>query len=227
MSVALTEFMKSHPYFSALSRKQMESVASRIHEKRYDKDELVIKEGDPCRAMYFIKSGVVRILKTSPEGKERVLRMMGAGGSFNEVPVFDGGRNPASVKTLVTTTLCILSKKDLLSLASEYPGLSLAVLNNMASNLRHLVTLVEDLSFLQVTSRVAKTLLQYSHQEGAMLEQLSAEKRRLTQKQIASIVGTAREVVARSLKALENERAIRICKGRIEILDPKLLARKT
>lgn len=152
--------------------------------------------------------------------------MMGAGSSFNDVPVFDGGRNPASVKTLVTTTLCVLSKKDLLTLVSEYPGLSLALLNNMASNLRYLVSLVEDLSFRYVTSRVAKTLLQYSHQEDAMLEQLSGEKRRLTQKQIASLVGTAREVVARSLKALEEERAIRIYKGRIKILDPKLLGSK-
>lgn len=68
--------MKSHPYFSALSRKQMECVASHLHEKRYGKDELVIMEGDPCRAMYFIKSGVVRILKD-------VRRRQGAGTPYD------------------------------------------------------------------------------------------------------------------------------------------------
>lgn len=222
----LTGFIKKHPYFSGLSREKLESVASRLQEKVYYKGELVIMEGEPCQAMYFIKAGTVRILKTSPDGKEQVLRMMSSGDSFNEVPVFDGGKNPASVETLVNTTLYILSRNDLISLVREYPDLALAVLKNMALNLRHLVSLVEDLSFLHVSSRVAKILLQYSPPGGALFEPLPAEQGKLTQQQIASIVGTAREVVGRSLKSLEKEGAIKISRGKIQILDAKLLARK-
>lgn len=226
ISEGLINFIKKHPYFSGLSREKLESVASCLQEKVYDKGELIIMEGEPCQAMYFIKSGRVRILKTSPDGKEQVLRMMGDGESFNEVPIFDGGKNPASVETLVTTIVYILSKKDLLSLAKDYPDLALAALKNMALNLRHLVTLVEDLSFRHVSSRVAKILLQYSHPGGSMFEPLPAGEGKLTQQQIASIVGTAREVVGRSLKTLEKEGAIKISRGRIEILDHSLLERK-
>ncbi len=226
ISEQLINFIKKHPYFSGLSRKELESIASRLQEKTYEKGDLVIMEGETCQAMYFIKSGTVRILKTSPEGKEQVLRMMGDGESFNEVPIFDGGKNPASVETLATTALYILSKKDLISLVREDPDLSLAVLKNMALNLRHLVTLVEDLSFRHVSSRVAKILLQYSHPGGSLFEPLPPGGGKLTQQQIASVVGTAREVVGRSLKALEKEGAIKITRGRIQILDSKLLARK-
>ena len=225
-SEELIKFLKRHQYFSGLSRERLASAALFLQEKDYDKGELIIMEGETCKAMYFIKSGRVRILKTSPEGKEQVLRMMGDGESFNEVPIFDGGKNPASVETLMPSTLYILSKKDLLSLVQEYPDLALAILKNISLNLRHLVSLVEDLSFRHVASRVAKILLQYSHPGGSLFEPLPTGEGKLTQQQIASIVGTAREVVGRSLKTLEKEGAIKISRGRIEILDPKLLARK-
>lgn len=222
----LLGFLQRHPYFSGLGLEGLESAASFLQEKSYDKGELIIIEGEPCQAMYFIKSGRVRILKTSAEGKEQVLRMMAEGESFNEVPVFDGGKNPATVETMMPCTLYILSKKDLLALIRNYPDIALAVLKNMALNLRHLVSLVEDLSFRHVSSRVAKILLQYSKPGETLFEPLPAEEGKLTQQQIASIVGTAREVVGRSLKALEREGAIRISRGKIEILDSRILARK-
>lgn len=213
MSVPL-EFLKQIPYFAGLSDRDLGQIGHLVHERGYPRGEMVILEGEPCEAIYFVKSGRVKVFKTSPEGREQVLRIMTAGDTFNEVPVFDGGDNPASVEAIDPTSLYILASADLQALMLGMPAISRNVVRILASRLRHLVELVEDLSFRHVTGRVAKILLQHTW-DGAPANGSG----RLTQQQIATMAGTAREMVGRALKGLEQAGAIRMERGRIVIVD--------
>jgi len=219
MAVPL-EFLKQIPYFKGLSDLELERLRPLVREKEYDRGEIVILEGDPCHAIYFVKSGRVKVFKSSPEGREQVLRIMRPGDTFNEVPVFDGGPNPASVEALDTANLYLLPSADMQRLMREVPTISSNVTHILASRLRHLVELVEDLSFRHVTGRVAKILLQ--HARDASLANGSG---RLTQQQMATMAGTAREMVGRALKGLEQAGAIKMERGRIVILDREALER--
>ena len=215
MAVPL-EFLRHIPYFQRLDDAQLEQIRPLVTERDYDRGEIVILEGDDCEAIYFVKTGRVKVFKTSPEGREQVLRIMKPGDTFNEVPVFDGGPNPASVEALDPASLYVLPSDEMQRLMLEIPAVSKNVIRILASRLRHLVELVEDLSFRHVTGRVAKILLQHS-------VDASSGGGRLTQQEMATMAGTAREMVGRALKGLEQTGAIKVERGRIVIVDKNAL----
>ncbi len=218
MSVPL-DFLKQVPYFAGLSDPELEQVRPMIGSRSFARGDVILLEGEPCEAIYFVKVGRVKVFKTSPEGKEQVLKIMKPGDTFNEVPIFDCGLNPASVEALDATSLYLICAEDMQYLMREIPAIARNVIRILASRLRHLVELVEDLSFRHVTGRVAKILLQYAS------DSAPDGGSRLTQQQMATMAGTAREMVGRALKGLEQAGAIRMDRGRIAILDRDVLER--
>jgi CRP-like cAMP-binding protein len=147
-----------------------------------------------------------------------VLRHMSAGESFNEVPVFDGGTNPVSAAAVEPGEVVVLSRRAMLETLRQYPAVAEAVVQVFASRLRHLVALVEDLSFRQVTARVARIVLQSVAPHEGVGAGVGA-RARVTQRKIAEMAGTSREVVARALKALEDAGAIDLHRGEIRVAD--------
>mgnify|MGYP001097147399 CR=1 FL=1 len=216
------ELLKSIPYFSGLSPTELEAIKQHIFEKSADKNELILLEEEPAEAVYFVVSGAVKTFKTSAEGKEQILCIIRPGESFNDVPIFDGGPNPASAIAMSPITLYGISKTDMETILRERPSIAINIIKVLAERVRHFVSLVEDLSFRHVIGRVAKLLLEYATDHTGPDKEASP-KPRLTQQEMAAIVGTAREVVGRSLKALEEEGAIKIDRHRIVITDKKAL----
>jgi CRP-like cAMP-binding protein len=209
-------FLQSVPYFSGLSPDQLESVKRLIFEKTVGRGEMIVFEGEPAEALYFIASGAVKVFKMSADGKEQILNIVRPGEAFNEVSVFDGGPNPASAQTMGPVVLYGIRKGDLEVVLHDYPQVSQNVIRVLASRVRHLVSLVEDLSFKHVIGRVAKILIEQAG-DG------KAPGPRLTQQEMAAMAGTAREVVGRALKSLEEARAIRLDRHRIVITDEEAL----
>ena len=215
MAVQL-EFLKSILYFSDLGLAELESIRKLVFEKTADRAELVLLEGESAANLYFVASGVVKVFKTSAEGKEQILSIVRPGESFNDVPIFDGGPNPASARAMGPVLLYGIKKNDMEAILRNHPQIALNVIKVLASRVRHLVSLVEDLSFKHVIGRVAKILLE--HIGGEM-----GRGPRLTQQEMAAMAGTAREVVGRSLKSLEEEGAIKLDRYRIIITDKEAL----
>tara|TARA_B100001971_G_C18214864_1_gene553125 strand:- start:573 stop:1244 length:672 start_codon:yes stop_codon:yes gene_type:complete len=213
------EILKSIPYFSGLEPGELTSISKLIFEKHYDQGEMILLEDDVAEALYFVAFGVVKVFKTSPDGKEQILRIIHPGESFNDAPMFDGGINPASAQAVRSVFLYGIVKSDLEAIIRRQPQIALNAIKIMVDWLRHLVSLVGDLSFRHVTGRVAKILLEYAGAEK------SAEPR-LTQRDMAAMAGTVREVVSRSLKALEEEGVIRLEHHRIVITDKAALKEK-
>jgi CRP-like cAMP-binding protein len=215
MAVQL-EFLKSILYFSALGLAELESVKKLVFEKTVDRAEMVLLEGESAENLYFVASGVVKVFKTSAEGKEQILSIVRPGESFNDVPIFDGGPNPASARAMGPVLLYGIKKNDMEAIFRDHPQIALNIIKVLARRVRHLVSLVEDLSFKHVIGRVAKIL--FEHVGGEM-----GLGPRLTQQEMAAMAGTAREVVGRSLKALEEEGAIKLDRHRIIITDKEAL----
>jgi CRP/FNR family transcriptional regulator len=142
-----------------------------------------------------------------------VLSNLGPGDSCNEVPVVDGGPNPASLVAVEDSTLWIISKEALACLRQQYPNLNEVIIKSLAMRCRQLVQRVYDLSFLPVTGRLAAFLLQQANER----DELS--RRRWTQDEIAAHLGTVREMVSRAFRELQEAELIAIERHRIEILD--------
>jgi CRP-like cAMP-binding protein len=215
MAVEL-EFLKKIPYFAGLGTVELDSIRKFIVEKTANRGEMLILEGENAKALHFVVSGVLKAFKTSAEGKEQILSIVRPGESFNDVSVFDDDSSPVSIQALGPVVLCEIRKNDLEAILRKYPQIARNVINVLADRVRHLVSLVEDLSFRHVIGRVAKILLENAG-DG------TGAGAHLTQQEMAAMAGTAREVVGRSLKALEDNGAIRLDRHRIVIRDKEAL----
>jgi CRP-like cAMP-binding protein len=209
-------FLGENPYFSGLSPSELDSIKHLFFELRVERGEIILLEGELSDRLFFVATGVVRLFRVSAEGKEQTLELVRPGESINEVPVFDGGPNPASVQAMGPVLLYAINKNELESILRDYPRVASNVVRVLASRIRRLVSLVEDLSFRHVIGRVAKILLEHAG-NGAQPGQ------RLTQQEMAAIAGTAREVVGRSLKTLEERGIIKLEHHRIVITDKEAL----
>ncbi len=211
-----TEFLKSLPHFSGLSESEIDSISKYVFEKKAERNEILLFEGEPAEALYFLVEGAVKIFKTSADGKEQIFHIIRPGESFNDVPVFTGGTNLISAEAMGAVLLNVISKNDVELILREYPQVAFNVIRVLSIRVQELVSLVEDFSFRRVTARVAKMLLEYAG-DGA------GDRPRLTQQEMAAMIGTAREMVGRSLKSLEDGGTIRMDRNRIIISDQKAL----
>jgi CRP-like cAMP-binding protein len=206
------------PLFATLDEQDLAQVAAMTQERHYERGDLILLEGDMGGALHYVHAGLVKVFKTSPSGKEQVLRLIAAGYTFNDVPALDGGPNPASAAAMEPSIVYVIRRADLRTLIMTRPEVAEAVVRTLTGALRHLVSLVEDLSLRHVTARVAKILLDQ--------EETSQRTQRiyhLTQQEMAALAGTAREVVGRSLRELEAAGAIEMHQGRAVVLNRERL----
>ncbi len=212
--------LRQIPLFSTLSPEDLAQVATVTVERRFSRGDIIILAGQEGGALYFVRKGLVKIFRTSEEGKEQTLRLMSEGHTFNDVPALDGGPNPASAMAMAPTEVYVTSGAELRRLIRERPEIALATVHTLATALRALVGLVDDLSFRHVRARVAKILIEQG-QEG--VEAGQPPRRRLTQQEIAAMAGTAREMVGRAIKELEAAGAIRSEHGHITVVSRERL----
>ena len=150
------EFLKSSPYFSGLSTEALDSIAKLTFEKKVERGEIFLLEGESDEVLYFVASGAVKMFKTSAEGKEQILEIARPGDSLNDVAVFDGGPNLASAQAMRPVVLYGVRKNNLEVIIRDYPQVAANVTRVLARRVRYLVSLVEDLSFKHVIGRIAK-----------------------------------------------------------------------
>lgn len=172
-------------------------------------------EGEPCAGIFLLTEGAVKIFKTSPGGREMMLSLEHAPTTVAELPLFDGGPYPASVRAVEPALSLFINKSEFQQVCREYPDVALKVLAVVGRRLRHLVAVVEAMTFGSVTQRLARMLLDVARQAGGNAFDLP-----VTHQEIASRLGTVREVVSRNLARFKAEGLIRIQGRQVEILDP-------
>ena len=193
------------PLFASLTEKEMEALARRVTTRLSERGELLFSEGDPCTGLFLIASGKIRIFKLSPSGREQVLAVEGPGSSFAELPVFDGGTYPASASVLEDAELLFISRKDFQNFCLEHPDVALKVIAVVGSRLRRLVGIIEELSFTTVRQRLIALILRLAHENGASSKAGISIELTKSHQELASELGTVRELVSRNLGRLQAE----------------------
>lgn len=200
-------------FFNALATDDLAALGQAMVQRTYRAGQIVLLEGAASSVLYVVQAGRLKLFKTSTRGREQVLRLLRPGDLFNEVAVFDEGPNSASAQVIEDCTLYLLRRRDLVQLLKQRPEIGLAIARTFAHRLRESLALVEDLAFRDVSSRLAKILL----------EGQAGGAPKLTQELLAAMAGSRREVVGRALKALSLEGAIRLERGRIHVCDAAVL----
>jgi len=210
--------LRANPYFDDLPEAMLTQIAGHMQLRSFERGEVLFWEGDPCAGLHIIHEGSVKLYRTSPQGRQYIVRVLQEGDTCNEVPAFDGGANPVNVETLERSRVWVIDDAMLRALVRAHPDFALKVLSNFGKNLRGLVRMVSEMAFYQVTNRLARLISELPDDEA---------RPHWTQEQLAAQLGTVREVVARSLKELERSGAIRIEDRRIRIADREALSQWT
>jgi CRP-like cAMP-binding protein len=210
-------FFKSSPYFFGLDSDKLEILSRLATERSFKKNEIICLAGEPANVLYFVASGVIKLFSTSFEGKEQILNLVRPGQSFDDIAVFDGDTHPASSQAITESVLYGIERHDLESLMSDWPQFAWNVIRVVASRTRRYISLVEELSFKHVDSRLASILLEYGGDtESSCLAQL-------THRDIAAMAGTVREVIGKTLRDFAHKGIISLDGRRIVITDVETL----
>lgn len=205
------------PFLRELDSRSLSELAAASRVVSVGKGEDLFLEGDACRGMFLLLSGSVKVYRAASSGREQIIALESPGGVIAELPLLDGRAYPASCAGMDDSRLLLVPRGAFEEMLRRKPELALGVLRVLGERLRHLVALVDELSLLEVPQRLAKYLLDVSERRGPEFT-LS-----LSNQEIASRLGTVREIVSRNLHRLEQGGAIAIEGRKIRILDEQAL----
>ena len=180
------------------------------HRRHYPAKSVIIYAGDKPDVLYYIIDGSVSVLIEDEDGHEIVLAYLNKGDFFGEMGLFsDDPNRSAWVRTRTSCEVAEISYNKFRQLYTEHPDIMFAMASQMASRLRNTSRKVSDLAFMDVTGRVARTLLDLCKQPDAMTHP-DGMQIRITRQEIGRIVGCSREMVGRVLKAMEEQELISV-----------------
>lgn len=210
------------PCFADLDVSTSRAAAEALREVAYGRDEIILLEGERCPGLFVIKSGSVKLYRSSPEGEEHIVRVLGPGGCFECAPLFDRGPNPVSAQAMEDSVLFLLPASAFDNIMLN-PEVSLRFARVLSLRLRALLNQVEDMSFRPVGARLARLLLQMAEPEGEVLA--VTQSRLINQQHLACMLGCTRQIVNASLSKLARQGLIRRVDRRIVVLKPGELRR--
>jgi CRP/FNR family transcriptional regulator len=222
--IELAAVLEGTALLSGLSQQELQLLAARTVRKHLGEGELLFSEGEPCSGLHIIAEGKVRIFKTSIGGREQVLALNGPGETVAELPVFDGGPYPASAMAVEETEIAFISRRDFHAYCLEHPEVALKVLTVVGGRLRRLVGIIEELSFTTIRQRLISALLKLAQTEGKKTDRGIEFQLPATHQELASQLGTVRELISRNLMRLQAEGLLEVDARQIVVRDIKGLS---
>ena len=204
--------LENVPLFSGLPKEALAEIEQHGSVKSYKKHVIVINQDDETYSLYVILKGSVKVFVSGEDGREAVLNHQQAGDYFGDLALIDRQPRVASVMTMEPSKFMIISREDFLKCLSKNPEIAINLIKPMTSRIRMLAKNVSSLALLDVYGRVARILLDQAEEQGDVLV---TEK--LTQQEIADMVGASRAMVSRILKDLKEGGYVSIEKKRITI----------
>ena len=213
-----TMTLKAVPFFTQLSDHELDLVRAVATEKTYPKNAVVLTEGEAGDSLYMIQAGKVKVFIGDEEGREIILKILGPGSFFGEMSMIDKQPRSASVTTLETSTFLVLQHAAFEKCVEQAPTIGNMVMQILAQRVREADRKIGTLALMDVYGRVASTLLELAVYTNGKL--MVGEK--LSQQDLANMVGASREMVNRILKDLSDRGFISIESKNITIINREL-----
>ena len=224
MQIKSITALQRTPLFGCLAEKELADIAQQAMELRLQKGEVLFIAGEQAKGLFVVVNGKIRVFQQNAEGREQVMHVDTAGAVIGEVAVFDDGPYPASAVSELDAKLLFIDKHDMLRLCVKYPALALKALRLMAARVRRHAQLVEALSFQDVEHRLASFFINEVKHAGSPVQGPVALHLLLSNQEIASRIGSVRDVVSRTIARMKHDGLIAM-NGRTLII-PDLRALK-
>jgi CRP-like cAMP-binding protein len=202
MSLNVAQVLETCGLFSEVDGPAFQRLVTMARLVKFDKGQMIFFEGQECPGVYIVGTGLVRVFKTAPNGKEHVLHIVGPGNTFAEVAAIGGFNVPASAQSVTASTCVLLPQRSFRKGLEEDHSLCLGMLTGLTFWVKHLVGLMEDVVLRDALARLARYLLGAPATEDGMLE-LPTLKRH-----VASHLNLTSETLSRGLRRLMEAGAI-------------------
>jgi CRP/FNR family cyclic AMP-dependent transcriptional regulator len=209
--------------FAGLSDAALSALASRVRMRRYRKGEVLFHRDDPGTSLFLLETGRIKISTFSAEGKEAVFTVHGPGDTFGELALLDGSPRSATATALEQSRLLTIDRAAFVSFLREQPDAALVLLGELTARVRRLSLQVEDLMFLDIPGRLARTLLRLGDQYGRKTTRGLEIDLQITQTELGGMVGATRVSVNRLLHWFEERGLISMDDRRIVLVRPEAL----
>lgn len=214
--------LHSFPLFAGLQPEELARIESRTRRIALLAGQALFLDRDKAEYLFLIRSGRLKIYKSSPAGREQILRVLGPGEPVGEAAVFSGESFPANAEALEPSEVLAIPRPLLLDLVRREPEVAVRFIGSLARRLRYFTGLIESLSLREVTGRLASYILYLdSQQRGEGLVDLE-----LSRVQLASLFGTVPETLSRAFQRLTRAGAISAQRRRVKIEDRAELERE-
>jgi CRP-like cAMP-binding protein len=215
------QLLASIPLFAELSAEQLSKVAALAEVRSFGVRDVVVTQGDPARALYAIVRGRLKVSSCGPDGRDVVLGIMAEGEVFGEVALLDGGTRSATCTAIEPCELLAVDRQQFMELLDQTPGIAVKLLQVLSGRLRRLSQRSEDAAFLDVPSRLARSLLDLATRFG---ERRAAGSGvflaiKLSQQELGDLVGATRESVNKHLSDWTRQGFLQMQNGRLVISD--------
>lgn len=222
-----TDVLLQAPLFSGLDHEAAEALSAAMIEERLHRGDVLFREGDKGDRLYVVTEGKVKLGRTSGDGRENLLAILGPGQMFGELSLFDPGPRSATVTAVTDCTMQSLSHEELGGWLNGRPEVARGLLNQLASRLRRANDVVADLVFSDVPGRVAKALLDLSSRFGRVADDGVHVYHDLTQEELAQLVGASRETVNKALADFAARGWLRLEARSVVLIDLDRLKRRS
>jgi CRP/FNR family transcriptional regulator, dissimilatory nitrate respiration regulator len=203
--------------FAGVARENLQALILRSTYKKLLPGEIIVSEEDPIRAFYVVISGQLKLYKSSAEGKEQTLYLLGQGEPFGLCTAFATDSFPASVMAIEKSAVLLIPGMVMEAVAMKEPKLLLNIIQILSRRLKESMTLVESLSLKEVPQRIAAFLL-HSVPENNKDKKNTLELT-ISQRELAKILGATPEALSRSFKKLENDKILQVDGRKINIIN--------
>jgi CRP-like cAMP-binding protein len=220
------EVLRSAPLFRELDDEAAAALRASMVEVQLERGEVLFREGDTGDRVYVVIDGKVKLGRTSSDGRENLLALLGPGQMFGELSLFDPGPRSATVTAVTDTVLLSLANEDMLTWLTGRPEVARGLLLQLGQRLRRSNDTLADLVFSDVPGRVAKALLDLSTRFGVPSEEGVRVVHDLTQEELAQLVGASRETVNKALADFAGRGWLRLEQRSVVILDLERLRRR-
>ncbi len=224
--MSLEKLRHKIPLFAGFGPSEFESLEKCLVRRRYPAGQALFHMGDEGGSLHLIERGRVKITIPSSSGEELILAIRSAGDLLGELSLFDGKSRSATVLALEETVTLCLHRGDLLALMRNRFDVVEKILGVLARKIRETDMLLADVHFLDITSRLAKKILDLGDTFGIREGGQVRIGVKVTQKDLASMIGATRESINKQLKSLRDQGLVRISGGTIEILNRERLVQK-
>jgi CRP-like cAMP-binding protein len=222
----VNDLLRGAPLFAGLDDDSWDALSHRLARRDLARGDYLFREGDPGDALHVVVEGKVKICRTSSDGRENVIAILGPGDLLGELSLFDAQPRAASAVAVVDCSLATLSDAGFHSWLREHPRGAFGLLRALAVRLRQTNEAMADLVFTDVPGRIAKTLLNLGERFGEPDGTGTRVAHDLTQEELAQLIGASRETVNKALADFAARGWIRLDGRAVVLLDTDRLAHR-